>query len=164
MLFYYGFMLLIYFISNTLVVHVLITLTLDDLLIMLTLSLSAPRVTETPEGSHLVEWCSVKCPGEDSIMYRLQMLQAGKDQDYSVVSVLCCQLSLPVLSYLILFLFPSVPCFFPSKVVDVLWWYPFSAPSILFPSIFSFYYLACSLSCLLDFVFSCHMDLMASKI
>ncbi|XP_050695268.1 fibronectin type-III domain-containing protein 3A-like isoform X4 [Eriocheir sinensis] len=47
--------------------------------------IKAPRVTETPEGGHLVEWCSVRCPGEDSIMYRLQMLQAGKDQDYSVV-------------------------------------------------------------------------------
>ncbi|KAK8391573.1 hypothetical protein O3P69_017245 [Scylla paramamosain] len=47
--------------------------------------IKAPRVTETPEGSHLVEWCSVRCPGEDTINYRLQMLQAGKDQDYSVV-------------------------------------------------------------------------------
>lgn len=47
--------------------------------------IKAPRVTETSDGSHLVEWCSVRCPGEDSIMYRLQMLQAGRDQDYSVV-------------------------------------------------------------------------------
>lgn len=47
--------------------------------------IKAPRVTETPEGSHLVEWCSVRCPGDDTINYRLQMLQAGKDQDYSVV-------------------------------------------------------------------------------
>ncbi|XP_042879539.1 fibronectin type-III domain-containing protein 3A-like isoform X2 [Penaeus japonicus] len=45
----------------------------------------APRVTEVADGNHLVEWCSVRCPGEDSIMYRLQVLQAGKDQDYSTV-------------------------------------------------------------------------------
>ncbi|KAG7174397.1 Fibronectin type-III domain-containing protein 3a-like [Homarus americanus] len=47
--------------------------------------LKAPRVTESPEGSHVVEWCSARCPGEDSIVYRLQVLQAGKDQDYSLV-------------------------------------------------------------------------------
>ncbi|XP_063590044.1 fibronectin type-III domain-containing protein 3A-like [Penaeus indicus] len=45
----------------------------------------APRVTEVADGNHLVEWCSVRCPGEDSITYRLQVLQAGKDQDYSTV-------------------------------------------------------------------------------
>ncbi|XP_071530089.1 fibronectin type-III domain-containing protein 3A-like isoform X6 [Panulirus ornatus] len=49
------------------------------------LPLKAPRVMESPDGSHIVEWCSVRCPGEDSIVYRLQMLQAGKDQDYSSV-------------------------------------------------------------------------------
>lgn len=47
--------------------------------------LKAPRITESPEGNHIVEWCSVRCPGEDSILYRLQVLQAGKDQDYYVV-------------------------------------------------------------------------------
>ncbi|KAK7020755.1 Fibronectin type 3 domain [Halocaridina rubra] len=43
----------------------------------------APRVTEGVEGSQLIEWCSVRCPGEDSIVYRLQV--AVKDQDYSLV-------------------------------------------------------------------------------
>ncbi|XP_066978126.1 fibronectin type-III domain-containing protein 3a isoform X2 [Macrobrachium rosenbergii] len=43
----------------------------------------APRVTEGSEGTHLVEWCSVRCPGEDSMVYRLQV--AVKDQDYCLV-------------------------------------------------------------------------------
>ncbi|XP_068242077.1 fibronectin type-III domain-containing protein 3A-like isoform X2 [Palaemon carinicauda] len=43
----------------------------------------APRVTEGAEGTHVVEWCSVRCPGEDSMAYRLQV--AVKDQDYCLV-------------------------------------------------------------------------------
>lgn len=47
--------------------------------------LKAPRLTDNGEGRHTVEWCSVRCPGDDTINYRLQLLHAGKDQDYSVV-------------------------------------------------------------------------------
>ncbi|KAK4328332.1 hypothetical protein Pmani_001253 [Petrolisthes manimaculis] len=49
--------------------------------------LKAPRVSESGDGKHTVEWCSVRCPGEDTILYRLQLLHAGKDQDYSVVYI-----------------------------------------------------------------------------
>lgn len=49
------------------------------------MAITAPRVSDSGDGRHLVEWCSVRCPGDDTIVYRLQLLHAGKDQDYSVV-------------------------------------------------------------------------------
>ena len=43
-------------------------------------------MTVGPESTFCIEWCGVKSPSEDEIKYRLQIQQAGKDQDYSVVS------------------------------------------------------------------------------
>ncbi|XP_076062966.1 miles to go isoform X2 [Oratosquilla oratoria] len=44
-----------------------------------------PRAIECPGMTYRIEWSAVKCRGDDPIMYRLQVLQAGKDKDYSVV-------------------------------------------------------------------------------
>ncbi|RXG73719.1 Fibronectin type-III domain-containing protein 3a [Armadillidium vulgare] len=49
--------------------------------------IKAPRISEGDDKSYCVEWCGVRCPGEDHIIYRLQVLQSGKDQDYSLVYV-----------------------------------------------------------------------------
>ena len=53
----------------------------------MTTPIAAPRVTESQSGTYCIEWSPLRCPSDEKITYKLQLMQVGKDKEYTQVNI-----------------------------------------------------------------------------